>query len=602
MADESRLAELEAALKKLTDGSNGAVSAIGAINRAVLETGKGIDATAESFNAIGNSMRLFTDGMGGVLQSTTGLGTSFEKLAEGMGALQGGINALGTAYVNSLRIADEFSAVTRTLNLDNFMLAASFGQTRDVAEKFTETLLSNAETLASAKMGYQNFANEILPLRTALAESRISFEKQEEQIVSTAGSFSLYEMGVLQAQSLGMSLTEYSDKMSSLMIKQGMSAQDAAQTMSIYGDISSETGITVGVIADKLGGLGDSFRKAGLDANFGESFLRGFADALEETGIGIENAAELAQMFGERMANLGTNYSSAFVTAQRGGLDMGSGGALGAGIQMQAKLLDPETDQAEFGREMAGAVRDSLASFTGGDIVTVAEAAESRDPAKEAQYYMQTQLLGSMYGITDATDQARTLELLEQMATAEATGDQEAMAMLGEDIKDTLGIREKTLSEEEKANTQLTAIFAENALHTQLFQQMLSQAAGQIREGPMNEFAGLMDNVEARVDILSESMQNPDDKRSYIEQMRDALRNEGKEMEALRQEPTPTAAQLGGAGSDMLSILKGTLSVQDTELKRSIDALAGVLRDNMKPTPQNVNGGKGGTAGTTSGP
>lgn len=510
MAEQTRIEQLNAGLQNLVSSSSTATNALNELNDTVLNSGKGMEALADSINKSFLSVKQLANGIGGVVGSVPGLGivgTAFGGLGDIIGKVGGATKLLTDGFINAVRGVDALTQVNRTLTNDNYKLAAQFGQTLDEAEKFTEFMLGSAEQLASADFGYQNFATESRAMVRALGEQRLSFDVMSDTIQTSTGSINLYSAAVLQANALGLEFRDYAGIMSQLMLGQGMSTQEAAETLSIYGDLAADTGLTVSKISESLTGLGNSFRKMGLDATFGESFLRGFSEALKDTGIGIDAVAEMTQVFGQRMAALSTNYGSAFITAMRGGLDMGSGGALGAGIQLQAKLMDQGTDQAQLGADIARAVRDTIASFTGGKIVTVQEAAQSGDPRMEQAYYAQTKLLERMYGISDASEQARTLELLQRMADAQTTGSVEAMESISQDLQKALGLREATLSNEEKLNATVLAQLAQLQEQTRLMRLIAQVGQGTLVEPTSGLIESGFENIFSAVPTIEKQLE-----------------------------------------------------------------------------------------------
>jgi hypothetical protein len=98
-------------------------------------------------------------------------------------------------------------------------------------------------------------------------------------------------------------------------------------------------------------------------------------------------------------------------------------------------------------------MRDTLASFTGGDIVTVQQAAES--PELQNQFYTQQQLLKNQFGISDQGQATRVLDLLAGLDEAGRTGDKDTQAELQKQLANEMDSRDKTLDEWEKANRQL---------------------------------------------------------------------------------------------------------------------------------------------------
>jgi hypothetical protein len=510
MADEiSRIEQLASGFKSLTDSSGAAVQALNEVNDAVLNSGKGMQGLAGAIDQTGNSLNLLSKGIGGIVGAVPGLGlvdTAFGALGDTIGLVTNVAGVLNETFMNSVRGVDALSAVNRELTRENFELAAQFGRSLEEAEKFTEFMIRSADELSKADFGFQNMATENRKMVQALGQQRLSFDVMQQSIQTTAGTFDLYSTAVLQAQALGLDYNQYASIMSDLILQQGMSTQEAAEALSIYGDLAGETGLTVSKISESLTGLGNSFRKMGLDATFGESFLKGFSDALADTGIGLDAVAEMTQIFGSRMAALSTNYGSAFITAMRGGMDAGSGGALGAGIQLQAAIMDPNTDQARLGMDIASAVRDTVASFTGGDIVTVQEAAQSRDPRMEQAYYMQTQLLGSMYGISDPQEQARTLELLQQMADAQTTGDVGAMESISADLQEAIGVRQETMSNEEKLNTMVAAQLGQLQQHTELLRMIAQVGQETLIDPAAGMIEGGLDTLFSNVPMIEEKL------------------------------------------------------------------------------------------------
>lgn len=367
---------------------------------------------------------------------------------------------MGDAYVSSLNAADSFSYGLRQVDDDMMSLTASFGGTFEEAKSFTDGINMLSTKVADAKFGYINPV-ELQETARNLAKARLDFEKHSETIVTTAGSMDLLTAATLQSKVSG--LDDYYSKIGDAIMRQGLSSQGAMEQLASYSDISDKTGIKVSDVANNLNELANNFSKVGLSADFGRPLLSGFARTLDDMGLGIENALGLSTQLSSALANLTTDYSTAFVTAQRGGMDLGGGGVLGAGIQLQARLLESqqsgdEQEQAALSREMVTGLKDTIASFTGGQIVTVQDAAAN--PELEAAFYTQTKLLNDMYGIDEQAG-ARTLDMLSNLESAIQSGDEESANKLAEQIETSIQARDETLSLMDKQNALTTALLAE---------------------------------------------------------------------------------------------------------------------------------------------
>lgn len=594
--------KVNAGLKDMSTAADLAVAGLQGVQNSVLQTGKGMEGLHNLLKNTGNSLESLTRGLSNFSEAVPGLGLvgdAFSVLSGTLGMVSGAADILTNTFLNSVKATDSLSSVNRDLTRNNFELAAQFGRSLEEAERFTEFMIQSSDVLSKSDFGYQNMATESKEMVKALAQQRLSFEVMKETVTSTAGSFNLYSTAVLQAQALGLTYSEYASNMNSLILQQGMNVQQAAGTLSIFGNLAEETGLTVGKISEALNSLGNSFKKMGLDATFGESFLRGFHTALKDTGIGLDAVAEMTQVFGNRMASLSTNYGSAFITAMRGGLDVGSGGALGAGIQLQAQLMDPNVDQAELGKNIADAVRQSVASFTGGEIITVREAAESRDPRMEQAYYAQTQILKSLYGISDPQEQARTLELLQQISDAQISNDRDAIASIGEDLQKALNLRQSTISNEDKLNTMVAAQLGQLQSQTHLLrliaaasQNIFVDSTAPFIENKLDDLFSNTGQIEKRLEeYMSQVRTGPST--SFLDSLsgtrgEEMLKKWKDEQEQIQQS---RAKDFGEGIKDFFEWVKNgnVINVQSSELLRAIQNLPGEL---AKIMPTVHTGGK----------
>jgi hypothetical protein len=466
------------------------------------ELREGVEGVAQAIENMSSAARSGTLGLYQVVSTVKQMNQSMEKAMEtlgGLGTVMLNGNAIGAKIMESFSLAsdamslfgsmaeeaiqtmdaagkglDAVTSYNRELNKSMFEQTAAFGMGLDAAIKYGDYITKTAETMANASSGWVKGA-ELEEAMKAMTSVGIPLERMSDQVVTASGSFDLLTTAVLHSKSIGMSTSSYMENMSKLMNQQGLSTQKAAETMAMFGEVARDTGFKVSDVAGSLQGVANNFAKLGMSASFGAGILEGFTRSLKSVGIGFENALELSAGLSNSIGNLSSNYAMAYVTFQRGGLDFNkSGTALGASIGMRAEMLDAEKrgDQGQMGMQIAGAIKDTLASFTGGEILTVTEARDN--PQLEALYFTQTELLKSMYGITDTAAQDRTLELLKQLGDATESGDTELAESLGKDIQETVKMRDETLSVQEKMETHLSNIYAAmNVQHRELISALI---------------------------------------------------------------------------------------------------------------------------------
>lgn len=483
----------------------------------VVKGGQQFERMKDSINGLGDSLNFLGDGLESLGAATFFLkpvGDLFGDLTGAAGELVKTVGALSDVYYQGLGAADALSSGQRMLYKGMFDLGTAFGHTFEEAQNFGRGVLEVATNVSDVDFGYLN-STELVQTAENLARNRVQMTRFGDTIETSAGKMDLLTAATLQAGSSGLETTQYFSRLSDAILKQGLETQDAMEQLSGFKDVAEETGLTVSSVADALSGVSQGFTKLGLSADFGTPLLSGFARTMDEMGLGIENSIGLTTNLGNALAKLSQDYSTVYVTAQRGGLNemLQGGSVLGAGINLQARMLEAEGNpeaQAEIGRDLAGALRDTIASFAGGQIVTVQEAAEN--PALEATFYTQSKLLEQMYGL-DSQTSARTLDLLERMNTATQEGNTELANSLAEDLNETIRQRDETLDLQEKANSLLGGLLSQTMISNEALLFMSRNMLGEgglsiVREDAAAAFQklneALSDSNRNAADVMSE--------------------------------------------------------------------------------------------------
>jgi hypothetical protein len=387
---------------------------------------------------------------------------AFESLGKSISivgtATDGLIDVMGSGLKAAFDIFDAPSRDIRGFADDMFDLNKRFGGTIDQAFSFADAL--KKETMSDFSRSLHLTKDQMADFASATARTNINLEQQGKIVETGIGKTTLLAAATALASASGITAAEGASLLNTALNKQGKSAQDALEMMAAFGGVSRETGLSIDDVSSTLNSAVGNFTKLGISADFGIPLLQGFSRVMLDMGLGIENATDLTSGLASALAGLTTDYANAYIMFQRGGLEIGGsagGGALGASIGLQAAVLDAEKtgSQAELGAELAKGMRDTLASFTGGEIVTVEQAAES--PELQTQFYTQQQLLQNQFGIRDAASANRTLDLLAQLDEATRTGNMDAKGDLEKQLMHEKEGRDQTLDEFEKANRHLAA-------------------------------------------------------------------------------------------------------------------------------------------------
>lgn len=452
---------------------------------------------------------IFPDDIGDrAKQGLESLNATLKIFGESTSLIVNMVNILG-------KTLDSVTNYSRGLTKELYEATKAYGLDIDGIAEYREVLNSMLPVLASASTGWMGLA-DAREAMAGMASAGIPLERMKDTIVSTRGETNLLVTAFLQSKALGMDLGKYFNLLSNAMNVQGLSTQKAVEQMAMFEEVSRKTGFTIEKVAGHLQGIADGFSKLGMTAEFGRPLLEGFTNSLTSMGFGFENALELSKELSQSIAGLASNYATAYLTFQRGGLDINtSGTALGAGIGMQARMIraKEEGTEGELALDIAGAMKDTLASMTGGRIVTLQEAEGS--PELEALYFTQTEMLKSLYNISDTGSQARTLEMLQQLGESSADGDANLAEAIGKEMESAASYQDKTLSIQEKSARILETI-AQRTLD-------LNQTYINTAQGLSNDFTSGLTSVSDKI----------------VEQL--------KGMKFENTPPTPNPAGSGGA-------------------------------------------------------
>lgn len=486
-------------------------------------------------------------------------------------------------------IFDKPSEELRKFDKEMFNVGKRFGDSIEASKEFADSL----KLIPASGFGreLQIHQAELSKAYEAAGRYNLSQETLNKTITTSIGSTNLLTAAYAFGESAGMQAGGSITLLNTIVNSQGVAVEEVTGIFGTYVGVAKEVGMQIDDVASTLNRAVYGFSKLGVSADFGAPILEGFGRVVKNMGLGLDEAKDLTQSLSGALGGLTENYGNAYVMFQRGGLDFGAGGGvLGASIGLQAEFLNAEKsgDQAAIGSQLVGAMRDTLESFTGGNIVTVSEAAES--PELQTQFYTQQQLLMNQFGIRDQSSATRTLELLSEIDDATRSGNTERKEELEKQLQNEAEGRDATLDSYEQMNRELQAqtllltVIARPSLEKMqdagkqlgelLLTPQLKAAAGSGADFIKKQQDNFMSNIDkvlefAGADGAAQKIINSEDPASAV-QSATAVELEQRTMYALRRE---------------MAEIQGGLSPEDYK-EAIVEALTQALAESGQ---QNVN-------------
>lgn len=530
------------AAEKMAEGVKKSASVIGKINDAIEHLGNGLKTGTSGFDDITKAASSLSSvlGEGGKAISTViaavpglegvgaGLGSAFSVMSK---VADLATTAISETAKEAMQLGDAWSKPVRDIDKSMFDLTKSFGQGIDAARSLTDSIPEQALTDLGKSMHLST--GELQTFLKAAKSTNLDMQTLTQTVSTAYGEMDMYTLATAQASAAGIDAGRSAQMFDSLINRQGMSVKSASEAMAGFSAISAETGINFETVSRTLEESTRSFQKMGMSVDFGRPILENFAKTMKDVGLGIDVATEATQSLVSSLGGLSTNYGLAYLTQIRGGGGATAGGVLGTSIEMRQNLREAEStgDQGAMAIEMAKQMKDTIASLTGGNIITLDQA--SRSPELQTQFYMQGQML-SQYGINDVGTQDAVLDLLSKIDQAGAMGDSQGQKELAEQLSREIEGRDKTMDEFDKVSTALGSLEAQMFTTTrelgEYTREVLARPVGTAAELGLG---GILDNLEGYLQKLN---LNGDVAKEDLAKMYGALDAAGKKL-GIKLEP-----------------------------------------------------------------
>lgn len=577
----SALDEISGAAKSASSSISNLGSAFETFSNLSIKNTKTLEGSLTSFKQLTAAASDFKDTIYSIskLGSVVGLDIAFKAAIEPITSISGLMGTLVDAAKNVVGALDGMDAGTRELNDSQFKLAANIGLGFDQAKKFSEIykdiVKSNSDLTGT---GFYIKADQFQAATAALQQQGFAMTELAERSSVAGKSLNNVQAMTMQARAMGMDVGDYSKKMGDMVRKSGLSMEDSMKLMASTQDIAGDTGLRIDEVTQSLDSATNGFQRMGTTINFGMPLLRGFAASITDVGLGISQAADLAGDFSKSLMGIVNNPALAYITAMKGGLSGGmggGGGVLNPSIQMQSMMMDQSPgSQAELAKNLSVGMRETLKSFSGGDIISVKQAAQS--PELQSRFYTQQQMLGSQFGISDTGTQNRVLEYLQKLEEATYAGDDEAAAILEKQISEAAKGNDQTMSIQEKMSLAMdrTVVLAQEQLANQkgiLAATMMGVKNKTGKEGEdafVTNFGKAMSEVGnlfgGNKDITGMS---PEQLEAYTKERAETIETTAKKYAVAKQQVAGVAPDTGASGGAAAGAAPvGTTSGQNVNL------------------------------------
>ena len=452
--------------------------------------GSMFDATSKASDAIVSLKNGF-----GLLSSVAT--ASFQPALDAFGSINDSLDTFLKASKDAIQIYDNLDSGIRDFTANQYKLGASIGATFEESKGFADSYRDIIK--ANSDLSRDGFWIKPEELKNTIGEMQklgVSVDDIAKKTGIFGGAELSYAQGMtLQAKAMGMDVGAYTTKIAGMVRTNGMSMEESMKLMANSQDIARETGLKVDEVTGSLDRATSGFAKMGMTMDFGRPILKGFADSIKDVGLGIAQAGDLTATFTASLSKIINDPALAYITSMKGGMaGMGGGGILNPSIQMQASMLDNDPEsKAKMAKDLSEGMRDTLKSFTGGDIITVKQAAES--PELQTKFYTQQQMLGSTFGISGTENQNRVLEYLAKLEDATAAGDNKSAELLQKQISDALQGTDKTMSLQEKMSANIEADVMISQEHLQIAKMNLTKEFGPQGMDKWNSILQLLDEA-----------------------------------------------------------------------------------------------------------
>lgn len=506
------------------------------IKNKVEDLGRPVQILGQGFSDSGKSLESFN-----MLMEDLAIKASLvlEKLP-GIGpGLSGGLLGSISLFTETNRQLEELGK-TLDGNVESFTkyrdemykVGSQFGMTFDQTKKMGQELAQiTKNTPDELIIGFSDLKEALEDSARGGSAVGLTLDKLNKTIDTGSGSFNSLNAAILLSRRSGVETSTVMNSLTNAVNRQGTTIEGAITQYSQFLELTKKTGLDIRTVSSGLENAVSGFNKLGMSADFARPLMEGFATSLQKTNLGITNARDLTATLSSAFGSIASSYDKSFIMSQVGGLDTGStgGGVLSSSIGLRQRIREAKESgsQAEIGLEMGEALKKTLETFGGGEIVTLEDAA--KDPSKANLFKIQEDLL-SQYGISgDAA--ANTLDMLKELSSVTMSGNDELKDTLGKQLNEQLEKQDQNSSYQDRISKASENIFASSVLTNEYLDKLVDisiKGGGLIAEGQSTAMRGTFNFGDAMINKTAEGID------SFQEKAREQLKVLSGESERIK--------------------------------------------------------------------
>ena len=369
---------------------------------------------AKAFGASGQIVNLFTSGLQTLVSS---MSSSAQVLGVmGSDLYRQFVNPLQDANLTLLKSIPGFGKLDEAMQnlkdtqnvarVSSILLGESLGAANEKAKEYPTYLRESAAVtgIAAKEINEMNAILQQVPGALSLTgEGFAGIAELQGRSIETSAA-----LGVT-LRAFGMDSSAAANLAKDAWFGFGQTAEETIKQMGLIADASKKTGVDRKTAADQIKDASSSLAIFGQKTGSASSMWTTFMQNLSNT-IPINEVQKMVKGLIEGIANMSVE-ARAFM-GMMSGITSGQT-ALGGALQLELALrpgADEATRSEGLQKHMQG-LTDTLARFTGGQVITLEQAAHN--PQLEVQFQLQRQMLGKLTGITNQEQQNRVLEVLQ---------------------------------------------------------------------------------------------------------------------------------------------------------------------------------------------
>lgn len=562
---DAKMAKLASTLKKQAEGMQAAGSSPAAILgfidgvESVTKSVKGSHKVINGFSEVINNTlgKAFVTAGGGA----GGLKSMFSKMQEGMteaagiaektfgGKIPSGIAAAKLAAASfaegGLALIDEkikgvtgvgFNDIeTAIISAEKASLKAgmSFGQSFDEAAQTTEMY---RRTMSDAINTTKATGEEIGSVRVALSaafnteEMVGNLDNLTSAEAGVKSAMNLTNVAILTAAATGMESSAMAGLLAEAHLNLGESVETAGMAMADIAAVTQGSGLSFNTVQKGIMNSASALKMWGGTISSVTPVFKTFVDSLGEGRKGL--ATELLEKYANGLGKMG--FSTRALLGTISGISSGGGGAIGAGLEMEAAM--------EQGPEGMSKITDSLLQtlnkFGGGQGVITRDEAIA-DPALQRNFMLQRGLLTQMLGV-DEQSANQLLGVLKDVDKNGLSGGKNTKEELNKLIKSGEATKESTQTTMERTSRAVESATLDSG-------KLIVTALGNVAKdlglsAAADSILAMVDNVGKNIGEDSTAAQ------------RSAARNEAISGVGGGRQVVSGAVSVGGAGKDIQSM------------------------------------------------